>query len=1522
VRPITNYFPILACLIALIFLCPFITYAQFNNVVLDQITVKDGLSQVSINSISQDNDGFIWISTESGIEIYDGYSFTKIEGPDKDFSLYSAGKIHQAVDGLIWMQIFGKGLYTFDKHTNQFELQLSTSDPDDWVNDYLVQDSDTVWVATSKSVSKFDIKTKSYEKVVDLAGDLEGASTIYHIHIDDDYLYIGTKVGTFVYKLSTSELIKLPEINDSSADKSSFIPLQANKIYTLTVMNHQLFIGTNDGVFSINIDHIDSLFAKERNTKPRIYQTVFEHVSVWNFRVEQNLLIIGSSNGLYQFNTVLSEGKFLFSFDQYDPSFANNTITSILIDKNGFYWLVSFSQGLLKWNPNLGRIESYGYYKGRDNSLSSNHVTGVLLDKENIDLFWISTVNGLNLLNRKTQKVDQFLKLTNSKTTFTESNIASLHHGENDTIWLNTAIGLRLFDIKSRAIIPIPFDGSVVDKLKGDYPISFSVGHYFWFTKVDQLYRVDQRSGKLTDFSQQISDAGIRDIWYFLKSPTNDNEIWLSTTKALWVFNTETVTFKKIYEFTNMNDNEWAFIDSFVIDEDKSILWLAHTSKGIYGISLDTHEIKYSLNTENSILDNNLYGLFQDKQGDLWVSTHDGIFSIDTDSLHIRKYGIHHGFLGMEFNAGANAQLANGELVYGSMNGVSFFDPLTLKVNGKDQKQKVFVTKVDLLTRNLDDDYIFNSNKVIELQYDDVGIRVDFTTFNFLKTKEVLYEYSLISDSTVYYPPTYENFIIFPSLESGKHTLSIKAKSPITGEYSEPTLIKFNVSYALWRSPTAYILYFILIVSVFSLWLSKRRKQRSELLLAHEQVVFRENRLQLALKGSNSDVWDWHAQTNSFSANRLKHNVSLLNNAYSLPRSKFINEIHGDDKASFLAAWQRFITQADVDATFTCTYRLKGESGQWLWYKDLGKIVELGANKEPKRVTGSYTNITRSKVDEERAQYYGEAFRQTQDWVLIINQDFTKVTSNQAIRNIFGWKEEELPFNEKALGLDKDKIKYYRNIVLALHVNDHWRGEEIITAASGEKYHVLVKINVGITENGNLHYIVIMTDITAQKQAERELRYMANYDHLTGLPNRSLLIERIEHAMKSSIRNKSSLAVFFIDLDRFKQVNDTLGHDAGDILLKEITHRLTKVLRKDDTLARLGGDEFVVLLERFSSPDKLSQIAQKIIDTVEQPLLLENTTVSVGSSIGIAMYPDDGEYSTDLLRHSDIAMYSAKKNGRNTYQFFESSMNDAAAKRLIQETNLKKAVKEQQFINHYQPIVDAHLGKAVGVEMLMRWPTDKGMVSPIDFIPLAEDLHLIITMTETALKTALKDLLVWREVRPDFYLSINISASHFSKGELVTLITSALDEHNLPTSAIKLEVTESAFISEPEQAIEKMNQLQALGIKLSLDDFGTGYSSLSYLRSLPLNVIKIDRSFIANIGNNKADEAIIEATITLAENLGMSCVAEGAETTEQIDFLVSRKCHYIQGYFYSKPQPNNKIIASLQRNKSEYKSYI
>jgi diguanylate cyclase (GGDEF)-like protein len=439
-----------------------------------------------------------------------------------------------------------------------------------------------------------------------------------------------------------------------------------------------------------------------------------------------------------------------------------------------------------------------------------------------------------------------------------------------------------------------------------------------------------------------------------------------------------------------------------------------------------------------------------------------------------------------------------------------------------------------------------------------------------------------------------------------------------------------------------------------------------------------------------------------------------------------------------------------------------------------------------------------------------------------------------------------------------------------------------------------------------------MSDISDQKDAENELRRLANYDSLTDLPNRTLLLDRINHGIDHADRHGSRMGLFFIDLDRFKQVNDSLGHKAGDQLLQIVAQRLTNLLRKDDTVARLGGDEFVVMVEEVKDPDRLSSLAKELIDLLEAPIQLGNQTVSVSSSIGIAIYPGDAKNAEELLRNADLAMYHAKEQGRSNFQYFTQHMNQKAQQRLLLENRIKKAHQLKGFINYYQPIVNINTGKVEGFELLMRWPDKKGMVPPDQFIPIAEELGLIENMTWDALERAMPVLSEWQNYGREIYLSVNLSARHFERQISIEHIVLLLEQYNLPVSSVRFEITESALMRDYERALEYMESMQQQGFVIALDDFGTGYSSLKYLKEFPIQVLKVDKSFVDDIGKNKSNEALVLTTLRMAESLGMYCIAEGIEEAQQIEFFKLHGCTYLQGYYYSKPVPETDTAALIE----------
>ena len=559
-------------------------------------------------------------------------------------------------------------------------------------------------------------------------------------------------------------------------------------------------------------------------------------------------------------------------------------------------------------------------------------------------------------------------------------------------------------------------------------------------------------------------------------------------------------------------------------------------------------------------------------------------------------------------------------------------------------------------------------------------------------------------------------------------------------------------------------------------------------------------------------------------------------------------------------------------------------------------------------IATSLSAVIERKASLESLRRSAAAFESTRDGVIITDLEPRIVAVNRAYTEITGYSEvESLGRNPNLIRSGHQDASFYSEMWQSLTDKGHWQGEIWNRRKSGEVYPQWLTISTVRDDHGEpRNYVGVMTDISQLKRSEAELERLAHYDPLTQLPNRALVRLRLEHAIDQAGRNDHSIAVLFVDLDRFKNVNDSFGHPVGDELLVAIAQRLKSRLRSEDTLARLGGDEFLLVLEHVHEPSEAGQVAQTLINLLDDPFVLSGgQEVYIGSSVGISLYPQDSRSTTELIQHADAAMYQAKAHGRNTYRFFTAELSIAAHRRVQLETRLRRALERDEFRLYYQPKVDVETGRIVGCEALLRWQDpEHGLVPPADFIPVAEETGLIVGLGEWALRTACEQAQAWRRAGlPPLTMAVNLSARQLWQPELPHRIGEIIAQTGFPPEWLELELTESMIMGQEALAAERLASLKALGLRLAIDDFGTGYSSLAYLKRFPIDVLKIDRSFVDDIPQDVNDMEIASAIVAMARALRIEVVAEGVETAAQLAFLREQRCAMYQGFLFSEPVP-------------------
>ncbi|MCG8566782.1 MAG: EAL domain-containing protein [Desulfobacterales bacterium] len=628
-----------------------------------------------------------------------------------------------------------------------------------------------------------------------------------------------------------------------------------------------------------------------------------------------------------------------------------------------------------------------------------------------------------------------------------------------------------------------------------------------------------------------------------------------------------------------------------------------------------------------------------------------------------------------------------------------------------------------------------------------------------------------------------------------------------------------------------------------------------------------------------------------------------------------LNLVHPKDRKGLKRHWKRALASG---SDYETEYRIQDGEGRERVFKEIGE-VRLNDKGDPVKISGIIQDISEKKAFRDEIELARKVFDNAVEGVVVTDAEGTIQFVNKGFTLITGYTfEEAVGENPRILKSNRHGQDFYRKMWDDLELLGQWSGEIWNRRKDGQAYPEWLTITAIRDKTGQpVRYISVFNDLSDIREREEKIHFQANYDALTGLPNRTLLKDRLQLALNRASREGKGLSLILLDMDDFKNVNESLGHVQGDVLLQKVARRLQGCVREQDTVARYGGDEFMILIPDTDKAEVIMQIIERILKSLEPSFTIEGREFFMTVSIGITTSPDDGENLDTLIANADMAMYRAKEGGKRRYGFFTPDLNQKVNRRFELEADLRKALNRTEFVLYYQPKIDMFTHRIAGAEALVRWRhQEKGLVPPGDFIPLSEETGLVIPMGEWILHRACETARVWSDhLGYPFRVAVNISPRQVTDSDLVSLVDDLLSENGIEPANLELEITESAVMVDVDRAKDMFHSLHDMGVHISVDDFGTGFSSLSYLRLFPIDSLKIDKSFIDDIPGDPDSNTMVSTIISMAEHLNLKTIAEGVETRDQLDFLKGQKCDQIQGYYFSPPVPEDEFFQALKEDK-------
>ncbi|HEY0502601.1 MAG TPA: EAL domain-containing protein, partial [Lysobacter sp.] len=1416
-----------------------------------------GLTQNTVTALAQDAQGYVWVATQGGLHRYDGQRYLPYRHNPRDpASLPDSHITAIALEGdkALWVGTYSEYLSRLDLGDGRIRRYpaSASSHPHRQVMAVLPYRGQ-VWVGTVAGLERLDPATGKRVTVLPLESQSIGnASRQSLIATRDGSAWYGGPLGLF--RLDGGGAPQ--RVGDAEAVSTLF-------------QDHggQLWLGRRDGLFRLHSNGRELVRAWPQAPADAGMVPAVRAIAQ---APDRQLWFSVYGYGLRRLDPVSGRIEEVREEPGIEASLPDDSVNALMVDRGGMLWVGGQFRGIAVADPRGSRfryIFNLDHPRRADSPASADSIRSVVQGQDGA--LWLGTDNARLL--RYEPSADRFEDLSGLLADAGPAPpVTGFAAADPADLWVATGTGLYRLDPQNRQArhLPLPELGRTpLRTLALGRDGSLWIGSHGF-----GAYRYRPDSGELKHYPYRENDpSGLSYPVVHAIAEDRHGHVWFGTGDGLDVLDPAT---GRIRHFRHDNDDPHSLpgnrVRALHVAHDGS-LWVGTHAGLSRVVEQSDGGVRFAHPLAGTLAGNLVpvvFAIAEGPAGRLWLSTQAGILSYDIKDERTRGYGLADGLQDLEFHGGSVAQLNDGRIVFGGVRGLNLFDPRRMA-------SSAYTAPLRLLGAWVGSQATADPRslwKPTELDLDEGAgmLRLRVGSLDFAPSAGIRYRYRMDGFDKDWIDNGTQQDITYSRLPSGSYTFVAQASNR-DGTWNARTLeIPVRVAPPLWRHPLILAGAVVLALGLAGVLAWRRLQDRRRERGYFAQIRERDERLKLALWASGEQFWDYDLQRRVLRRTRADDQAGPTPELGVQTLVDANLQIHPDDMPHALAKLKRHL-RGDA-ALYLSEHRVRDTDGKWVWMRARGRVVERDASGRALRVAGTARDITANRSAERDRRIAGQVLNSMIEAVAVFDQEFRFVQVNPAFTRMTGYADAEVIGRPtRLLDSDQHDPAFYQHVRGELRRNGRWSGEIWQQRKNGDEFLCWFQASEVLDAGGQHgHYVAVLSDITDQKRAEQELRYLANYDTLTSLPNRALLSERLSRAIVRARRQNSRIAMLFLDLDRFKDINDSLGHAAGDRILRAAAIRLQQAVGAQHTVARLGGDEFTVLLENLEHVEQAEQVARDVLLAFEAPLDLDQRhDVVISPSIGISLYPDHALVPTDLLKHADTAMYQAKAAGRRTFMRYTEAMDVEIRGRATISAALRGVLDRNELRLVFQPKLSLDHSRITGVEALLRWRSfELGDISPAQFIPLAEESGLILDIGEWALREACGVLKRWRHNGLDqLTMAVNVSSLQLLRGNLPKQVARALVESGVPPEMLQLELTESVIMANAGQTSATLDALRSLGVGLAIDDFGTGYSSLAYLKRLPIHTLKIDKEFIGDLTRDADDEAITTTVIAMAHSL-------------------------------------------------------